>query len=52
MPLNVELKELVVVINVEDSPIIQLKERMVNLVRACNYHHQGKIVKSNFVKNR
>ena len=50
MPLNVELKGLVVAIDVEDSPVIQWEEKMENLSGAYNY--QGMNARSNFVRNR
>ena len=52
MPLNVELKGLVVVIDVEGLPVIQWEGRMANLAGAYNYQPQGKNVGSNFVRNR
>ena len=52
MPLNVELKGLAVVIDVEDSPVIQWEGKMANFTGAYNYHPQDKNVGSNFVRNR
>ena len=52
MPLNVELKGLVVATDVEDSLAIWSEEKVVNFATAYNYHQQGKIVESNFVGNR
>ena len=37
--LNIELKGLVVVINVEGSLVIQSEGNIENLVGVCNYHH-------------
>ena len=51
MPLNVELKGLVVVIYVEGLPVIQWEEKMANLAGAYNYQHQGKNEESYFVRN-
>ena len=52
MLLNVELKGLVAVIDVEGSPAIQWEERTVNLAGAYNYQHQGKNDESYFLRNR
>ena len=52
MPLNVELKGLVVVIGVGDSHVIRFDEKVENCVGACNYRHQGKNAASIFVGNR
>ena len=51
MPLNVELKGLVVVIDVKGSPVIQWEGRMANIAKAYNYQPQGKNARSNFVRN-
>ena len=52
MPLNVELKGLVVVIGVGDSHVIRSDGKKENYAGTCNYRHQGKNVASNFVGNR
>ena len=52
MPLNVELKGLIVVIDVEGSPAIQWGGKMTNLAEAYNYQPQGKNAGSYFLRNR